>query len=177
MPLHYIAWRDTLNRYNINFPEDRFYAMGGMPSHTIVSTLAAEHDVVVGPMDVGREKEDEFIKHMHQLQRIDWVCNIALEQLDKKPISVASGGFRDVVLAQLSQIGLGNTFEIVVAAEDTQRHKPEPDVFLEAARRMGIEPQDCLVFEDSPLGFQAAHAAGMAWVDVRKEGNPVQRSL
>lgn len=177
MPLHYIAWRDTLNRYNINFPEDRFYAMGGMPSHTIVSTLAAEHDVVVDPMDVGREKEDEFIKHMHQLQRIDWVCNIALEQLDKKPISVASGGFRDVVLAQLSQIGLGNTFEIVVAAEDTQRHKPEPDVFLEAARRMGIEPQDCLVFEDSPLGFQAAHAAGMAWVDVRKEGNRVQRSL
>lgn len=175
MPLHYVAWRDTLSRYQISFPEERFYAMGGMPSHTIVSTLAAEHNVDVDPMKVGLEKEDEFIKSMDQLQRIDWVCEIALKLLGNKPISVASGGFRDVVLAQLAQIGLEDIFEIVVAAEDTPRHKPEPDVFLEAAKRMGVHPQDCLVFEDSPLGFQAANAAGMAWVDVRQEGNPVQR--
>lgn len=175
MPLHYIAWRDTLKRYSIEFSEERFYAMGGMPSHSIVATLAQEHAVEVDPMAVGREKEDEFLINMAQLEPIEWVCSIARDNHGQKAMSVASGGFRDVVAAQLKQIGMHDYFEILVAAEDTERHKPEPDVFLEAAKRMGIEPKDCLVFEDSPLGFQAARAAGMAWIDVRQPGNPIER--
>lgn len=175
MPLHYVAWRDTLQRYSISFPEERFYAMGGMPSHTIVSTLAREHGVTVDPMAVGREKEDEFLIKMHELEPVEWVCQIARQQFGQKAMSVASGGFRDVVAAQLKQIRMDDYFTILVAAEDTTRHKPEPDVFLEAARRMEIAPSECLVFEDSPLGFEAARAAGMAWVDVRVPGNPVQR--
>jgi HAD superfamily hydrolase (TIGR01509 family) len=54
-----------------------------------------------------------------------------------------------------------------VTAEDTERHKPEPDVFLEAARRLKIDANDCLVFEDADLGVEAAKRAGMRCVDVR----------
>ena len=176
MPLHYIAWRDTLQRYQIEFPEDRFYAMGGMPSHTIVSTLAQEHGVQVDAMEVGREKEEEFLVNMHRLEPIEWVCQIARHEYGRKAMSVASGGFRDVVAAQLKHIGMNEYFSILVAAEDTQRHKPEPDVFLEAAKRMGIQPEQCLVFEDSPLGFRAAAAAGMAWLDVRDRNNIIQNA-
>lgn len=175
MPLHYVAWRDTLLRYEINFPEDRFYAMGGMPSHSIVEVLSGERGVSVDAMRVGLEKEDAFLLLMPQLKAIDWVCELARQNFGHKPISVASGGFREIVLAQLKLINMHHVFEILVAAEDTQRHKPEPDVFLEAARRMGVAPSECLVFEDSPLGFQAARAAGMAWVDVRTEQGLIQR--
>jgi len=59
-------------------------------------------------------------------------------------------------------------FDTIVTAEDTARHKPEPDVFLEAARRLGVAPQHCEVYEDSDLGIEAARRAGMQWVDVRK---------
>jgi len=55
-----------------------------------------------------------------------------------------------------------------VAAEDTARHKPEPDVFLEAARRLGSAPAECTVYEDTDLGLEAARRAGMHWVDVRR---------
>jgi len=55
----------------------------------------------------------------------------------------------------------------VVTAEDTARHKPEPDVFLEAARRLGVQPEACTVYEDTDLGLEAARRAGMAFVDIR----------
>ena len=55
----------------------------------------------------------------------------------------------------------------MVSSEDTQRHKPEPDVFLEAARRIGVAPSACTVYEDTDIGLEAARRAGMEWVDVR----------
>ena len=57
-------------------------------------------------------------------------------------------------------------FDAIVCAEDYEHGKPAPDPFLEAARRLGVEPWACLVFEDSPTGIAAAKAAGMAWVFV-----------
>ena len=68
----------------------------------------------------------------------------------------------------LSQIGIREWFEILVTAEDTTRHKPEPDVFLEAARRMNVSAEICTVYEDTDLGIEAARRAGMKWVDIRK---------
>jgi len=80
------------------------------------------------------------------------------------PMAVASGGHREIVLKTLDALGLSQYFETVVAMEDVPRGKPSPDPFLEAARRMGVEPESCLVFEDGPLGIEAAKAAGMRYV-------------
>ena len=71
------------------------------------------------------------------------------------------------MILQLQMIGLTKQFDAIVAAEDTDKHKPEPDVFLKAAELLGVSPNKCLVYEDSPLGIQAAQAAGMDYVDVR----------
>jgi HAD superfamily hydrolase (TIGR01509 family) len=83
-------------------------------------------------------------------------------------MAVASGGQRRMVEKTLSQIGVLDWFPVVVTAEDTRRHKPEPDVFLEAARRLGVEPAACTVYEDTDLGLEAARRAGMRSVDVRR---------
>ncbi|MBC7450690.1 MAG: HAD-IA family hydrolase, partial [Cytophagales bacterium] len=69
-------------------------------------------------------------------------------------------------------IQVGQYIPILVTAEDVSQHKPFPDTFLECARRMGIEPQHCLVFEDAVNGFKAAEAAGMEWIDVTKYHTP-----
>ena len=63
-------------------------------------------------------------------------------------------------------------FDCIVASEDTSRHKPDPDPFLEAARRLGVAPEGCLVWEDSDLGIEAARRAGMSWIDVRSFHQP-----
>jgi HAD superfamily hydrolase (TIGR01509 family) len=74
---------------------------------------------------------------------------------------------RRLVTRTLAALGITDWFAAVVAAEDTARHKPEPDVFLEAARRMNADPATCTVYEDTDIGLEAARRAGMQAVDVR----------
>jgi len=77
------------------------------------------------------------------------------------PLAVASGSSPAVLEAVLEAVGLGHAFDAVVSAEEVARGKPAPDVFLEAARRLGAAAPECLVVEDAWQGVQAARSAGM----------------
>lgn len=167
MPLHFVAWSRTLSRYGVHFPEDRFYALGGMPSKQIVSLLAGEHGVEVDAHQAAHEKEGLFMELIHHLAPITEVIDVVKHFRGQVPMAVASGGYRHIIRQQLEQIGIIDWFDTIVTAEDTTRHKPDPDVFLLAADRLGVRPQECLVYEDSSLGIQAAEAAGMDYVDIR----------
>ncbi|WP_330177114.1 HAD family phosphatase [Streptomyces sp. NBC_01498] len=82
------------------------------------------------------------------------------------PMAVASGSSRAAIEAVLDGTGLTPYFTLVVSAEEVPRGKPAPDVFLEAARRLGVDPADCVVLEDAAPGVRAARAAGMRCVAV-----------
>ena len=168
MPVHFVCWRQTMARHGIEFDEERFYALGGVPSDKIVSLLSAEAGLTLDAALVAEEKEQAFLETLHLLEPIAAVVEIARLHRGRKKMAVASGGFRHVIERQLAQIGVSDWFDTIVAAEDTPRHKPEPDVFLEAARRLGVSPHQCEVYEDSDLGIEAARRAGMQWVDVRQ---------
>lgn len=172
MPLHFVAWNQTMQRFGIEFTEDRFYALGGIPSDKIIQMLAEEANMQLDVLAVTREKEQVFLDNMHLLEEIAAITSIVRENHGKLPMAVASGGFRDIVAKQIAHIGLEGLFDTMVTAEDTTRHKPEPDVFLEAARRLGVAPEHCLVYEDADLGIEAARRAGMQWVDVRTFHRP-----
>ena len=167
MPIHFLAWYETMKRYGIEFREDRFYSLGGMPSHRIIEMLASEQNVAIDPQSVAIEKENAFLERIELLIPIEPVIEIVRQNRGVKPIAVASGGFRDVIIQQLEQVAMADWFDTVVTAEFTRRHKPEPDVFLEAARRLGVDAEHCLVFEDADLGVEAAVRAGMPCIDVR----------
>ena len=82
-------------------------------------------------------------------------------------MAVATGGFRHVCHKTLDALHLREKFQAIVCAEDVQHGKPAPDIFLEAARRLGVESKLCMAFEDANLGIQSATAAGMLVLDVR----------
>lgn len=170
MPLHYVAWQQTLQRYGIEFPEERFYALGGVPTDKIIRILCEEQGVSGDVVQIAAEKEAAFLLTLADVTANEPVCTIARQHHGKLPMAVASGGIRSVVIDQLVKIEMHDYFATVVAAEDTRRHKPEPDVFLEAARRLGVEPSGCVVFEDTDIGLLAARRAGMDAVDVRTLG-------
>ena len=169
MPLHFRAWTTMLGRHGIPFPEDQFYSLGGMPSAKIIQLLADEHAVAVDDIDeMVRAKERAFLDHLEHVTPLAPVLAVAAAYRGVLPMAVASGGYRDVIRRTLDKIRVGDWFGAVVCAEDTPRHKPEPDVFLEAARRLGVgDPSRCVVFEDTELGLEAARRAGMRGVDVR----------
>lgn len=167
MPLHYVAWRETMGGYGIAFPEGQFYSMGGMPSEKIIAVLSEQQEIHVDVDEAAAKKEARFVELIDHLQTLDAIVDVARRHHGRMPMAVASGGIRPVIDRQLAKMGIADLFDAIVTAEDTQKHKPEPDVFLEAARRLGVDPTKCLVFEDSPLGFDAADRAGMQWIDVR----------
>lgn len=167
MPAHYQAWLDILRPHGVPFPEDRFYGLGGVPTTEISKLLFREAGLAVDPLAMAHAKEQAFLTRIAHVQPIERVVAVARAARGKLPMSVASGGQRPVVELTLTQIGIRDWFEILVTAEDTTRHKPEPDVFLEAARRMNVPPSICTVYEDTDLGIEAARRAGMQWVDIR----------
>ncbi len=169
MPLHYRAWAKLFGRLGLAFPEARFYALGGVPTGRIIAIIAAEHGVSLGePLDrLVAEKESDFLELVAEIRPVPAVWAIAQEWRGRLPMAVASGGYREVVGRTLAAIG-ADWFDAVVCAEDTALHKPDPDVFLEAARRLGVPASSCVVFEDTDIGVEAARRAGMQWVDVRE---------
>jgi len=167
MPAHYRAWLEILQPYGVAFPEDRFYSMGGMPTGKILELLFGEAGKVCDVELLTRLKEVAFIEMMAEIRPIEKVVEVARKGRGVVPMAVASGGHRHMVEQTLRQIGILDWFPVIVGAEDTVKHKPEPDVFLEAARRLGVEPRDCTVYEDTDLGIEGARRAGMRFVDVR----------
>lgn len=167
MPVHYRVWMEVAPRYGLSFSEDRFYSMGGIPTVKIAAILAAEQGLTIDPLLIAREKEQTVLARVNEVQPIAAVVEIARRCREAGPVAIASGGSRAMVERTLRQIGLHDWFPVVVTAEDTARHKPEPDVFLEAARRMGVPAANCTVYEDTDLGLEAARRAGMRSVDVR----------
>ena len=171
MPAHYRAWTEMLAPYGIAFPEARFYAMGGMPTSQIIRVLARDAGVEVTDVEaMVHEKERQFLRHLDGVAPIVPVVAVAAAHRGRLPMAVASGGYRDIVGSTLDRLQLRGWFGAMVTAEDTTRHKPDPDVFLEAARRLNVTASACAVFEDTELGLEAARRAGMLAVDVRPWG-------
>jgi HAD superfamily hydrolase (TIGR01509 family) len=88
------------------------------------------------------------------------------------PVAIASSAHREVIDAALASIGLTGELGVIVSSDEVAHGKPEPDVYLEAARRLGVPPEQCLVVEDSYNGVRAGRAAGMTVVLVPNHSIP-----
>ena len=168
MPLHWRAWQVISTRHGFRLPRDRFYSLGGVPSRDILKVLSAEQGVALDPLAVAREKEAEYLPLIAQVEPINTVVGVAREHYGKVPLAVASGGTRRIIEQVLEHLGIRHLFQAVVTSEDVVNQKPAPDIFLEAARRIGVPPQFCRAYEDTDLGMRAIRAAGMEAVDVRE---------
>jgi beta-phosphoglucomutase-like phosphatase (HAD superfamily) len=113
-----------------------------------------------------REMHDIFLSSLSQLKEIDSVTSIARAFEGRMPLAVASGGPRVIVMATLHAMKLASLFDTIVTIEDVEKPKPAPDLFIEAARRLRVAPESCLVFEDSQEGLEAAKRCSMKACDV-----------
>ena len=164
MPLHYKAWTAALGEHADILPEALFYQFAGMPTEKIVEILNERHGLSLSPAETARNKEEIYIRTIPQILPIEPVVALVNQFHGSKRMAVASGGYRAIVLQTLDALGIRDKFDAIVGAEDCRRGKPAPDPFLEAARRMDVPPEKCLVFEDAQTGIEAAKAAGMQWV-------------
>lgn len=166
MPLHYNAWKSALTEWNCPFDEELFYSWGGRPVREIISLLNKMNGLSM-PIDaLAARKESLYHDQLPELQAIPAVIQHIEAQHGVIPFAVVSGSRRNSVVRSLTALNLLDKFETLVCAEDYKNGKPAPDCFLLAAQRLGVPPAECLVFEDTELGIEAATAAGMASVRV-----------
>ena len=172
MPLHYRAWSMAMADFGGEYPEELFYAWGGRPTTVIVGLLNEKYGLALDVDETVRRKEKYYLGLIPEVVPVPEVLGIVKSIHGTVPLSVASGGHRELVEATLDVLGIRDLFQAIVCAEDYKRGKPHPEPFLLAAKLMSVPPEDCVVFEDSPIGIEAAKAANMAWVHVP---GPVER--
>jgi len=150
---HGITWRDEDERSTMGANTGQWArAMGERAG------LGSGHDP-----DIARSIVDALVAryHLDGPPRIPGAVQAARRIAAVYPVAVASGAPRRLIDVALQATGLDDVVRIVVSADDVLRGKPAPDVYLEAARRLGVEPTHCLVVEDSVNGVQSGRAAGM----------------
>lgn len=168
MPYHFEAWCEALAYFGAAnvFQEDVFFAMGGRPTKDIVGELNEEYGLKLDPAAVAMKKKTAFLDRLGKVELIDEVYEFALSLRGRIPMAIATGGTRMVIEKTLQALNVSDLFDEVVTADDVVIGKPAPDIFLHAAKLLGVEPAKCLVLEDAPAGILSAQSAGMRVVVV-----------
>lgn len=168
LPLYLASWQAALRDVSgLDVEAEWFRERRGYAEHMVLAAMEETFGVAL-------EREAIIAATRRGVcERLPGVCaNTPVTDIVRSwagcvPLAVASSGSREVVEGSLAAIGLLDVFTAVVTIEDVTRPKPAPDIYLLAARKLGVEPAACLVLEDSSEGLAAARAAGMQAEDVR----------
>ncbi|HME24953.1 MAG TPA: HAD family phosphatase [Acetobacteraceae bacterium] len=166
-PIYARAWAAGFAIAGGEMPRDWYFQRSGLSEHVLMDQFEEAFGVTLDRVGTVTTMRLAFLDAIVDLREVEAIAEIARLASGLMPIAVASGGPRAIVHPSLRQTGLDRLFRTIVTFEDVGIAKPAPDLFLEAARQMGVEPAQCLVLEDSETGIDAALAAGMGWVDVR----------
>jgi len=165
-PLYSQAWASGFALSGREMPADWYNARAGLSEYLLMDAFEVLHGVTLDRESTVMQMRETFLKGLAFLREIAVVTEIARRNHGERPMAVASGGSAAIVEPSLKATGLADLFDTVVTFDDVGRAKPDPDLFLEAARRLDVPPERCLVFEDSGQGIEAAKRAGMHVVDV-----------
>lgn len=169
MAAHKASFVKVAALHNIQLDDSIIDELAGWPTILVVEEIAKRYNVSVDASEFARRKSAVFIEEfIEETLPIGYVVEHLKAHIGKVKIGVVSGGSRSTVSKTLSVIGVDSYIEALVCAGETERGKPYPDPFLKAAEMLGVQPDDCLVFEDGDPGVRAAEAAGMRWVRVDK---------
>jgi beta-phosphoglucomutase family hydrolase len=161
MPVHFLAYKNILIEYGIQFTPELFAKLAGVPAVGTIEKLNEWFGTEMDAEKVGHQKEGEYEKMMHKMNPITPVVELVKKYHGILPMAVGTGGYHRLAWKTMNILGLDKYFDILVSTEDVARPKPFPDTFLKCAELMGVDPAICEVFEDAELGIQAAEAAGM----------------
>lgn len=177
---HWLAWRDTMAREGSPITHEQFLASFGQRNDSILRQWLGAKATPSVIQRIGDEKEELYREHVRKggiepLPGVfEWIHRLHREGWRQ---AIASAAPRANVEAILEAIGSADCFEKTVSAEDVHRGKPDPEVFLVAAAKLGVPAERCIVVEDAAHGIEAARAAGMKSIGVSRDGKPLKADV
>ncbi|MBW4656192.1 MAG: HAD family phosphatase [Kaiparowitsia implicata GSE-PSE-MK54-09C] len=167
LSVHYQAWVAALRQFGSGMDQAWYARHTGVSTVDLVALLNTTFGYRLEVAAVKAEKHRHFADLVHLIQPIMPVVAVVQAYEGKVPMAIASGGTRQVVHRTLQAIGVAAKMQTVLTIEDVAQGKPNPDLFLLAAQQLRVNPGDCVVYEDSEVGLEAAQRAGMRAIDVR----------
>ena len=182
-PNYYEAGRRVLARHGVpDFTWEHHTRYIGISTRETLAALRAEYGIRAPVDELLAAKDRVYLELAGASTQVFPEMRELVDRLHARgvPMAVASGSSRAAIAAVLGATGLDTYLTTVVSAEEVPHGKPAPDIFLEAARRLGAEPAGCVVLEDAAPGAAAARAAGMRCIAVpyvaRTAGDPAFRA-
>lgn len=168
MPYHALAWKQVAYEHGFDIDVNDIYAMGGSASRDIAAFYKNKGEPVGDIDEYVKRKIAIFQENIPKIEVFQRIFN-ELKKAKSLGIRIAIGtGTRTANATRiLKEKDLFDYIDALVTADDVTRHKPNPDTFLVAAKRLELEPQDCLVFEDGQLGIKAALRGGFDCIEVK----------
>lgn len=173
MAAHFRAWRQALRMSGAPreaFMWEEFTAHGGRSAQDVVASINSTYGLHLDTASVSALKRRCYLDVIagETLPIVEETVAFVRELRERDvPYGIGTGSLMPGARATLQAAGIDELFPLVVTPEDVAHGKPAPDMFLKVASLLGIEPRDCLVFEDAEPGLAAARAAGMDSVRVR----------
>lgn len=164
MAYHTAAWVEFFKRRGRILDEDEFFrSTAGRLSHEIMRDFirADLSDAEAALLNVEKETVYRDLYRPHRQTVPGFLTLVSEARQAGTALAVATAASEDNITFTLDDLDLRRHFNAVVGAADVKRGKPNPDVFLKAAEACGAAPEHCIVFEDAPLGVEAARRAGM----------------
>lgn len=161
---HYLSWKAVFEKYgsDINQRED-YMKFVGKGNIVAAKYLVEETKIKIKPENLVEEKKDEFLKLINQIKGRDGAKKLVLRMKEKFKVCVASSTNRKELIPTLKNTGM-DLFDVVISGDDVQNVKPDPAIYLLAAKKMGVDPKECVAIEDSDVGVLAAKGAGMVCI-------------
>lgn len=171
--VYHRAYNAVLEPYGAVMPQEWYFARLGLSAEALLREFSREFGHEFESAQLMTPLVEAYHRGIRDLRVIEVIADIARRYKGQVPMAVASAGQREIVEATLRATGIRDLFQVVVTVDDVGgRTKPAPDLFLEAARRLGVPAGECIVFEDSDEGMEAARRAGMSAFDVRAIHRP-----
>ena len=162
-PYHLKAWQEVFRKRGVDFTEEDFIHSFGQRNDTIIRNDLGR-EVSQDEMDtIAKDKEESFRQRIRQnLKPLPGVIKL-IKSLAKSGVklALASSAPMENIQLLIGGLGISDYFQTIVTDQDVTEGKPNPQVFLLAAQRLGLEPKDCIVIEDAVAGVSAAKKAGM----------------
>lgn len=169
MQSHKAAFVKVAAQHNIDLDDTIIDELAGWPTVLVAEEIIKRYNVKFDTTNFAKQKSSVYVEEfIEQTMPIAFVVEHLKSHVGKIKIGVVSGGSRSTVTKTLGVIGVDKYLDVLVCAGETERGKPYPDPFLKAANILGVEPHECMVFEDGDPGVEAAERAGMKWVRVDK---------
>ncbi len=167
--LSFEAWQKILKKYGQIMTQEIYTTLMGITYENVINKLIEIYGRELPIAEIYAEKNRDVLKFMYDngvpvKPGIYELLDFLVERNYK--LALATSTSRDKAVNLLEKVGIKNKFQVMVFGDEVVNSKPDPEIFLKAAEKLGVNPEKCIVLEDSPAGIEAAYRAGMKGINI-----------